>query len=619
MVGEKRMKGKHDYSIKAIDESVNVLQESFFDIYFRQIGSLSFLMSKMEGLSENEKSKISALVERQSAKLNQSMELLNQLVSIVKSIDADGKRIEALSFNIMEKTGTPIGSAVLPRARRKKPDTSSIPVPAEDIKVDEVADNPVREEVQEETQPTVEENKVEETNETVEDTSTTEVTEEEKEDVSGDAVEVPKAEDASETVTTTEMPSEDVSVPTVDTPTTDVTEEVKEDVSSEVVEVPKVEDTSTDETPSEEVSVPTVDAPATDVTEETATATEGDAKSDVVLEIPTVTATENTDEPVLTPVGEQTEENSIFNQPVEQPEEERKNLISGTPEQVNREMAEMFRKLPGMENIKIGKNGIPDFNSILPPDIVEEMNTTTGKEGLSGLVSLLAARKRGSLPIQPVLEYENNGETGEGNNEQSIFGEAKVEGTTTEEANTANIVPTVAPPAAPTESVVSANDITAEITDALQNINNNEGATSDASSEGDGGTVAPLIPVIEEEETTEAKVEDPAFGETGLRRFINVGTQTRAILVSESQFNKLSGSRVTQEALLKFKHILPEGSSSATPAVVNDVSNMTEEEKKKTIEVMMADATELYNSGKVEEAQAMYDKISELNNTVVEG
>lgn len=618
MVGEKRMKGKHDYSIKAIDESVNVLQESFFDIYFRQIGSLSFLMSKMEGLSENEKSKISALVERQSAKLNQSMELLNQLVSIVKSIDADGKRIEALSFNIMEKTGTPIGSAVLPRARRKKPDTLSIPVPAEDIKVDEVADNPVREEVQEETQPTVEENKIEETNETVEDTSTTEVvseevsiptvdtpsadvTEEVKEDVSGDAVEVPKAEDTTEAVTTTETPSEEVSVPTVDTPTTDVTEEVKEDVSSEVVEVPAV------------------DAPATDVTEETATAPEGDAKSDVVLEIPTVTATENTDEPVLTPVGEQTEENSIFNQPVEQPEEERKNLISGTPEQVNREMAEMFRKLPGMENIKIGKNGIPDFNSILPPDVVEEMNATTGKEGLSGLVSLLAARKRGSLPIQPVLEYENNGEAGEGNNEQSIFGEAKAEGTTTEEANTANIVPTVAPPAAPTESVVSANDITAEITDALQNINNNEGATSDASSEGDGGTVAPLIPVIAEEETTEAKVEDPAFGETGLRRFINVGTQTRAILVSESQFNKLSGSRVTQEALLKFKHILPEGSSSATPAVVNDVSNMTEEEKKKTIEVMMADATELYNSGKVEEAQAMYDKISELNNTVVEG
>lgn len=617
MVGEKRMKGKHDYSIKAIDESVNVLQESFFDIYFRQIGSLSFLMSKMEGLSENEKSKISALVERQSAKLNQSMELLNQLVSIVKSIDADGKRIEALSFNIMEKTGTPIGSAVLPRARRKKPDTSSIPVPAEDIKVDEVADNPVREEVQEETQPIVEENKVEETNETVEDTSTTEVvseevsiptvdtpaadaTEEVKEDVSGDVVEVPKAEDTTENVTTTEMPSEDVSVPTVETPS-NAAEEVKEDVSSEVVEVPAV------------------DAPATDVSEETATAPEGDAKSDVVLEIPTVTATENTDEPVLTPVGEQTEENSIFNQPVEQPEEERKNLISGTPEQVNREMAEMFRKLPGMENIKIGKNGIPDFNSILPPDVVEEMNATTGKEGLSGLVSFLAAKKRGSLPIQPVLEYENNGETGEGNNEQSIFGEAKVEGTTTEEANTANIVPTVAPPAAPTESVVSANDITAEITDALQNINNNEGATSDASSEGDGGTVAPLIPVIAEEETTEAKVEDPAFGETGLRRFINVGTQTRAILVSESQFNKLSGSRVTQEALLKFKHILPEGSSSATPAVVNDVSNMTEEEKKKTIEVMMADATELYNSGKVEEAQAMYDKISELNNTVVEG
>lgn len=586
------MKGKHDYSIKAIDESVNVLQESFFDIYFRQIGSLSFLMSKMEGLSENEKSKISALVERQSAKLNQSMELLNQLVSIVKSIDSDGKRIEALSFNIMEKTGTPIGSAVLPRARRKKTDTSSIPVPNEDIKVDEVADNPVREEV---TEQVVSE----------------EVPAEDKATVTDDnKVEVPVVDDSAENAATAEAA------------------EVKEDASSEVVEVPTVdnstETTTTEvaetkeETSSEVVEVPTVDN-STENTTTTETPADGEAKSDVVLEIPTVT-TENTDEPVLTPVGEQTEENSIFNQPAEkQEEQENKNLISGTPEEVNREMAEMFRKLPGMENIKISKNGMLDFNSILPPEVVEEMNATTGKEGLSGLVSLLAAKKRGSLPIQPVLEYENNGEAGEENNEQSIFGEAK-----TEENNTSNVVPTVAPPAAPSESVVSANDITAEITDALQNINNSESTTSevsnDTTSEGTEGAGTPLIPVIEEEKVEEEKQkEDSAFGETGLRRFINVGTQTRAILVSESQFNKLSGSRVTQEALLKFKHILPEGGSSATPAVVNDVSNMTEEEKKKTIEVMMADATELYNSGKVEEAQAMYDKISELNNTVVEG
>ena len=570
------MKGKHDYSIKAIDESVNVLQESFFDIYFRQIGSLSFLMSKMEGLSENEKSKISALVERQSAKLNQSMELLNQLVSIVKSIDSDGKRIEALSFNIMEKTGTPIGSAVLPRARRKKTDTSSIPVPNEDIKVDEVADNPVREEVTEQ----VVSEEVPAVDDSAENAATAEAAEV-KEDASSEVVEVPTVDNSTET-TTTEVA------------------ETKEETSSEVVEVPTV-DNSTENTT-------TTETPA-----------DGEAKSDVVLEIPTVT-TENTDEPVLTPVGEQTEENSIFNQPVEQQEEqENKNLISGTPEEVNREMAEMFRKLPGMENIKISKNGMLDFNSILPPEVVEEMNATTGKEGLSGLVSLLAAKKRGSLPIQPVLEYENNGEAGEGNNEQSIFGEAK-----TEENNTSNVVPTVAPPAAPSESVVSANDITAEITDALQNINNSESTTSevssDTTSEGTEGAGTPLIPVIEEEKVEEEKQkEDSAFGETGLRRFINVGTQTRAILVSESQFNKLSGSRVTQEALLKFKHILPEGGSSATPAVVNDVSNMTEEEKKKTIEVMMADATELYNSGKVEEAQAMYDKISELNNTVVEG
>ena len=32
----------------------------------------------------------------------------------------------------------------------------------------------------------------------------------------------------------------------------------------------------------------------------------------------------------------------------------------------------------------------------------------------------------------------------------------------------------------------------------------------------------------------------------------------------------------------------------------------------------MADANELYTSGKVEEAQAMYDKISELNKQIQE-
>ena len=45
--------------------------------------------------------------------------------------------------------------------------------------------------------------------------------------------------------------------------------------------------------------------------------------------------------------------------------------------------------------------------------------------------------------------------------------------------------------------------------------------------------------------------------------------------------------------------------------------HMTDEDKNKTIEAMMADATNLYNAGKVEEAKSLYDKISEINKTLV--
>ena len=44
---------------------------------------------------------------------------------------------------------------------------------------------------------------------------------------------------------------------------------------------------------------------------------------------------------------------------------------------------------------------------------------------------------------------------------------------------------------------------------------------------------------------------------------------------------------------------------------------MSVDEKSKTIEAMMADANQLYNSGRIEEAQAMYEKISEINKTLV--
>ena len=65
----------------------------------------------------------------------------------------------------------------------------------------------------------------------------------------------------------------------------------------------------------------------------------------------------------------------------------------------------------------------------------------------------------------------------------------------------------------------------------------------------------------------------------------------KAILVSESQFNKLANSRVTQEALLKFKQVLPEINAQVTESApdvevateaetTSGLVNMSDDEKK---------------------------------------
>ena len=138
---------------------------------------------------------------------------------------------------------------------------------------------------------------------------------------------------------------------------------------------------------------------------------------------------------------------------------------------------------------------------------------------------------------------------------------------------------------------------------------------------GEVATEAPTEVVTEV--TTEVTTEDNT-----VRKFVDQSTNVRAILVSDNQYNKLVGSRVTQEALLTFKRILPEKVHGGThivsietgqqaTSVVPSTDNMTAEDKNKTIEAMMVDANNLYNAGKVAEAQALYDKISEINKTLV--
>ena len=132
---------------------------------------------------------------------------------------------------------------------------------------------------------------------------------------------------------------------------------------------------------------------------------------------------------------------------------------------------------------------------------------------------------------------------------------------------------------------------------------------------------------VETEPVTETATEATTEDNT-VRRFVDQSVNVKAMLVSDSQYNKLAGSRVTQEAVLTFKRILPEKGHNGTHLVTVDsthtetaavptTENMTADDKNRTIEAMMVDANNLYNAGKIAEAQALYDKISEINKTLV--
>lgn len=75
-------------------------------------------------------------------------------------------------------------------------------------------------------------------------------------------------------------------------------------------------------------------------------------------------------------------------------------------------------------------------------------------------------------------------------------------------------------------------------------------------------------------------------------------TKPKAILVNRKQFSKLVSSKDTQVALLDF-------------GLQSGVQNSNNSQK--NLEEMMARASLLYKEGKVQEAQALYNEISQLN------
>lgn len=355
--------------------------------------------------------------------------------------------------------------------------------------------------------------------------------------------------------------------------------------------------------------------------------------AEVATEVTTEAVVEETTEVATEAVVEEKEEVAVPQVVADDSQEEATEpeidpeRAAAAKKEIEESIAATFKDLVGEDRVVKNKDGSMDFSGVLPKEVTSRLN---GRRSLADIASAICAIERErtgeAAPLVndgPVIAVEENSEVATEVVAEEVT-EAVVEEST--EATTEAVVeipsvenqvviPTIAPPAAP--EVVSKESVTDEVNAALNEVATE--AVVEESTEVTTEAVAEevVVPVVETE--VEEVATEVVADETGLRRFIDGEGQPKAILVSEVQYGKLSDSRVTQEALLKFKHVLPEVGKTAQTSTVSvpDTDSMTDDEKRKTIEVMMADANELYNSGKVDEAQAMYDKISELNKTLV--
>ena len=109
------------------------------------------------------------------------------------------------------------------------------------------------------------------------------------------------------------------------------------------------------------------------------------------------------------------------------------------------------------------------------------------------------------------------------------------------------------------------------------------------------------ISTVKDETQEQAKTEEGVASDVTLERISfkkRSTTAPKVIMVGGKQALKLKQSLATQEALLNAKGIIPRAD---------------EVTKQQQIESMMTEANALYADGKVEEAQNMFDQISELN------
>ena len=413
--------------------------------------------------------------------------------------------------------------------------------------------------------------------------------------------------------------------------------------------------------------------PVTEAATEVQTESVTEAVAEVQVEESTEVSTVST--------GLELDPNAPVEEATEPSTEKQKKYIADTPEGVVKDLKQALLTMPGMENLKFDSQGNPDFSSVLPQNVLDDFSSKFGfqvsvkkslnkKDDEMDDESVAASESTVELPfaMEPVIPTPappappaansiNQGElTTEASTEaviemntEPVMLEVTTEATT--EAATEAVIPgaTVAMPEATTEATTEAAteavipgatiampEATTEATTEVATEASTDLAmagiqvampTEDVAVEGQIFPFGEVSTEVETEPVTETATEATTEDNT-VRRFVDQSVNVKAMLVSDSQYNKLAGSRVTQEAVLTFKRILPEKGHNGTHLVTVDsthtetaavptTENMTADDKNRTIEAMMVDANNLYNAGKIAEAQALYDKISEINKTLV--
>lgn len=135
--------------------------------------------------------------------------------------------------------------------------------------------------------------------------------------------------------------------------------------------------------------------------------------------------------------------------------------------------------------------------------------------------------------------------------------------------------------------------------------------------------VVPAVPVTDNSVIPQVQTEQPVAIDSvnntneDVLKFVKNDTNfPKAILVTGVQFGKLTSSRETQKALMSAKGAFKNTQADEQVLMANGLLAPTEDATKKQMEDIMNQANALYKEGKTAEAQALYNQVSSMNQTM---